>query len=159
MNTITQGKDRREHPRFRGGFPVKYQLLGEKNEPKGDVFQGYANDVAQEGMSIESMVRKQSKDFKLVPDKSKLRLMINIPPDDSFSLSSTATVKWSKKVSEPSYDAYFFGVRYEEVSDMQRRMIERYISWLHRKPRFAFYFFLLSLTLIALFAYIFVVLR
>ncbi len=158
MDTRTQKREQRKYPRMHQAFLVKFQPLDENGRPWGNIFQGFTKNVAKGGMLIESRVDKKQKPLKFTANKSKLKLLISIPPD-SVPIDSTATVRWSTKVSEPAFDTCFFGVEYDQIGNAQQRMMQRYINRLRRKPRIFLYFFLLSISLIIVFTYFILVIR
>ena len=158
MATETQKREQRKYPRTHQAFLVKFQPLDENDKPWGGIFQGFTKNIAKGGMLIESRIDKKQEPLKFTPNKSKLRLLISIPPN-SVPIDSTATVRWSTKVSEPAFDTCFFGVEYDQIDNAQQRMIQRYINRLRKKPRIFLYFSLLSISFIIVFTYFILVVR
>jgi len=158
MDTQAQKIEHRRYPRLHQAFPVKFQLLDENGEPKGEIYEGFTRNVSKGGMSIESRLERKKEVFEFVPGKTKLKLCTSIladaPPVDSI-----ATIKWSTKVSEPAFDVYFFGIEYDQIDGAQQQMIEKHVNRLRRKRKFFLYFFLLSAAFIIVFAYMILVPR
>lgn len=152
MDAQIKKLEQRKYLRIHITFPVRFQHLNVNGKPEGEIFQGFTRNVSKGGMFIESRLDKKAKLCEFIPDKTKLKLIINIPPD-SAPIDSTAIVKWAGRVSEPAFDTCFFGVKYDQIDNAQHRMIERYIKRLHHKPKIFLYFFLLFTALTIAFTY------
>jgi len=134
-----KSKEKRNYVRLETVFPVEFQLIDDAKKPTSRVFQGFTRNVGKGGMCIESRTEKGNDDLTLVPDKSKLKLIINIP-SGVLATESIATVRWVDKASEYVLDEYTFGVQYDEIESDNQKMIERHVAWLYRKPKMVLLF-------------------
>jgi c-di-GMP-binding flagellar brake protein YcgR len=145
-------KDNRKYVRLDMIFPVEFNVVDKDRKPVSAIMQGFTRNVGKGGMCIESKFEKNKKFFDIVPGKTVLKLVINIP-SSSFATDSYAVVKWVKKVSEYIFDTYMFGVEYEEIDTDNQKMIERHVLWLHRKPKVLLIFFVALLIFAVLLTY------
>lgn len=152
MTSLAVGVNKRRYKRTHRKFSVGFQHIEEDGSVAGQILRGYTNNIAKGGMLIESRHEGKEKLRDLIPNKSKLRLFISIPPG-SEPIDSVATVKWAKKISEPEFETVFFGVEYNEIDNFQQRMMETYIDRLRRRPRFFLFFFLIFTALLIAFTY------
>ncbi len=145
--------ERRRYIRLDAAFPVECQLIDEKNEPKSPILQGFTRNIGKGGMCIEIKSEKGKVPFELEPNKTKFKLIINIP-SSVLATDSYATLRWSKKISEYVLDTYLFGVEYDEIESDNQKMIERHVLWAHRKPKIIFAFFFVLLVFSILITYL-----
>ena len=138
------GAERRRYVRLKTIFPVEFQFIDADKNPTSYIFQGFTRNVGKGGMCIEARTQKGRDIFKFVPGGTKLKLLINIP-SNMLAIRSYATVRWVDKDSESALDTYRFGVEYDEIESDDQKMIEQHVSWLHRRPRVLFAFFILLL--------------
>lgn len=136
--------EKRRYIRLNTVFPIEFQFVDEKKEPSSYIFQGFTRNVGKGGICIEAKTEKGRNIFNLLPNKTKVKLIINIP-SSAFATKSYATVRWSEKISEYMLDTHIFGVEYDEIESDNQKMIERYVLWLHRKPRILLAIFILSI--------------
>lgn len=152
MKTRSLRDEQRKYLRTRIAFSVKYQPMNENGKPEGKLLRGHTKNIASGGMLIKSRIKKDEKMPELIPDETKLKLLIGIPPG-SIPIDLTATVRWLSKIPEPAFDTLFFGVEYDQIDSAQRRMIERYVNRLNKKPRVFLYFSLLIIAFLIVFTY------
>ena len=144
---------RRKYIRLDVIFPVEFQVIDEKKEPKSPILQGFTCNIGKGGMCIEVKTEKGKIPFEIVPNLTKLKLTINVP-SSALATDSYATVRWSKKISEYALDTYIFGIEYDEIEPDNQRMIERHALWLHRRPKIIFLLFFMLLFFAILLTYI-----
>jgi c-di-GMP-binding flagellar brake protein YcgR len=156
MNKSKQ--NRRNYVRLDAIFPVEFQPVNDKKEPKSPMLQGFTRNIGKGGMCIEVKSEKGKIPFEIIPELTKLKLTINIP-SSALATDSYATVKWSKKISEYVLDSYIFGIEYDEIESDNQKMIERHVLWLHRRPKVILLFFLVLLFFSIFFTYISVRIR
>lgn len=137
-------ENRRHYIRLGAIFPIEFQLVNEKKEVASSIIQGFTRNVGKGGMCLEVKAEKGKIPFELTPEKTRLKLTINIP-SSAFATDSYATVRWSKKISEYILDTYIFGIEYDEIESDNQKMIERHVLWLHRRPKVILLFFLVLL--------------
>ena len=134
-----KSKEKRKYVRLETIFPVEFQLIDDQKKPTSRVFQGFTRNVGKGGMCIESHTEKGKDDLALIPGKTKLKLIINIP-SGALATESIAAVRWVDKASEYVLDEYTFGVQYDEIESDNQKMIERHVAWLYRKPKLVLLF-------------------
>jgi len=137
-------QDRRNYLRLDAIFPIEFQLVDNKKEPKSPMLQGFTRNVGKGGMCLEIKSEKGKIPFDIIPKQTKLKLTINIP-SSALATDSYVTVRWSRKISEYIFDTYIFGIEYDEIEPDNQSMIERHVLWLHRKPKIILLFFLVLL--------------
>jgi hypothetical protein len=142
----------RKYLRLNTVFPVEFNTVDADKKPTSSIVQGFTRNIGRGGMCVEVKLEKGKQPFGIIPNKTTLRLIINIPTSD-FATESYATVKWFKKVSEYIFDTYIFGVEYCQIDTDSQKMIERHVLWLHRKPKVALVFFLTILLLLIVLTY------
>lgn len=146
MKSKVQQLENRRHKRLNRVFPIKFQFIDETGKPTGKIYDAYTRDVAKGGMAVE-YIRPHAELFPdFIIDKTKLKLQISIPAD-SPPVDSVATVRWFKKIPEQSSDIYFLGLEYQQIGNLQQRMIEGHIKHLRNRPKF-FLSFLFILTVL-----------
>lgn len=158
VNTKKLKQNRRNYLRLDAIFPIEFQLIDNKKEPKSPLLQGFTCNVGKGGMCLEVKAEKGKIPFEIIPQQTKLKLTINIP-SSALATDSYVTVRWSKKISEYIFDTYIFGIEYDEIEPDNQSMIERHVLWLHRKPKIIFLFFLVLLFFAIFHTYISVCVR
>lgn len=101
--------DKRKYVRLNTVFPVEFNIVNDSKETVSPLVQGFTRNVGRGGMCIEVKVEKDKDSVNLIPEKTKVKLIINIP-SSSFATDSYATVRWVKKSPNiswiPIYSAY-----------------------------------------------------
>ena len=126
------GWERRRYVRLDTVFPVEFRKILDKDKI-GRLNQAFTRDVSKKGISIEIKVLRGEKLEGIVPDKTKLQLMINMPLY-SNPVKATGTVRWVKKLEQTSVDKYAVGVSYDSIADNEASRILKYALWLYRRP-------------------------
>ena len=151
---IGKKDNRRKYVRLNTVFPIEFQLVDNQKHPISPLLQGFTRDVGKGGMCIETKIEKDKKNtFNLIPDQTKLRVVIDIP-SSAVATQSYVIVRWCEKVKEYILDTYKFGVEYDIIDSDNQRMIERHVTWLHKKPKIVITFILVLLALLALLFYV-----
>ena len=158
VNTKNLEQNRRNYLRLDALFPIEFQLIDNKKEPKSPLLQGFTRNVGKGGMCLEIKAEKGKTPLEIIPKQTKLKLTINIP-SSAFATDSYVTVRWLRKVSEYIFDTYILGIEYDEIEPDNQSMIERHVLWLHRKPKIIFLFFLVLLFFAIFLTYITVRIR
>jgi hypothetical protein len=152
MVSIRKNIENRKYLRLSTVFPVEFSVVDKDRKPVSAIMQGFTRNVGRGGMCIESKFEKNKEFFDIMPGKTLLKLVINIP-SSSLATDSFARVKWVKKVSEYIFDTYIFGVEYETIDTDNQKMIESHVLWLHRKPKLLLVFFVVLLIFAVLLTY------
>lgn len=69
--------EKREYIRLDSTFPIEFQKV--EGDQEFEIHQGYTKDISKNGMCISGVTVRGRKLEDLVPDQTKLRLIINIP--------------------------------------------------------------------------------
>jgi hypothetical protein len=139
-----EGIDNRKYVRLNTVFPVEFCIVEGTKQTTSSMLQGFTRNAGKWGMCIEVKSLKGEEFFSLIPGKTKIKLIINIPSEAKHT-KCHATVRWVKKNAEYVFDTYLFGCSYDEIAPNNQRMIERHVLWLHRKPKLVFAFTLIVL--------------
>lgn len=131
-NTIVSG-ERREYIRLDTVFPVEFQSID--GEKIGTLHEGFTRDISRIGMRIEAKTLAGRRLESFIPDRTKLKLTINLPIY-AKPVEATGTVKWIQKLTGPKFDKYAFGVSYDDIEPEDASRVLKYALWLHRKPVF-----------------------
>lgn len=132
--------NRRRYPRLNTVFPIEFQVVDkDRREPLSDMKEGFTRNIGKGGMGIFTRTLKEhdKEIFNFVPRQTKLRLIINIPLDRE-PVESYATVEWAERQPGPILDAYFFGVSYDFINEIEHDRVVNYAKWLRLKPRLIF---------------------
>ena len=124
--------EERGHIRLESAFPVEFQKIQEPVLGNPEMHQGLTTDISKTGMSIEAFTirRKKLDDFE--PDKTKLKLTINIPAENQ-TVVTPATVKWVRKVEESGSDKYMIGVSYDDMPEPDLAKLMKYALFFRRR--------------------------
>jgi hypothetical protein len=133
------GIDNRKYIRLNTVFPVEFRTVDDAKNTTSPMLQGFTRNVGKCGMCIEVKFLKEEEPFSLMPGKTKINLVINIPSEALYT-QCYATVRWVKKNTEYVFDTYLFGCSYDEIAPDNQKMIERHVLWLHRRPKVVFAF-------------------
>jgi hypothetical protein len=131
--------DFRKYIRLNTVFPVEFLTVDDAKNAISSMLQGFTRNVGKWGMCIEVKSLKGEEPFSLIPGKTKIKLIINIP-SEALHTECHATIRWVKKNTEYVFDTYLFGCSYDEIAPDNQKMIERHVLWLHRKPKLVFAF-------------------
>ncbi|NQT06092.1 MAG: PilZ domain-containing protein [Candidatus Omnitrophica bacterium] len=129
----TSEEEKREYIRIDSVFPIEFQKIVESGEAEAPFRQGVTRDLSKDGMRIETVTVRGRDLAELSPDKTKLRMVINLP-HDTHAVIATATVKWMHKVEESAVDRHIIGISYEDMAESDMERIIKYALWLRRKP-------------------------
>jgi c-di-GMP-binding flagellar brake protein YcgR len=151
--SVAEINDKRKYVRLNTVFPVEFNIVNDNKETVSPLVQGFTRNVGRGGMCIEVKVEKDKDSVNFIPEKTKVKLIINIP-SNSFATDSYATVRWVKKIPEYILDTYIFGVEYDEIETDNQRMIERHVRWIHMRPKVISAFVLILFFIVLLLTYI-----
>lgn len=124
-------EDKREYIRLESAFPVEFQKM--ETERESDVRQGFTKNLSRNGLCLEALTLHDKKLEDLVPNETKLRLIINIPPEVQPTVAS-ATIRWIRKSEDLTIDRYAIGVSYDDIAEPDLEKILKYALWLRRRP-------------------------
>lgn len=137
MTNFKDTAERRKYIRLNTVFPIEFQLVGEEDRrPLSELREGFTRNIGRGGMGIFAKTLKEhdKEFFNFVPNETKLKLIINIPPDKE-PVECYAKVEWIEKESSPIVDTYMFGVSYDFVNEIEYKEIMNYVKWLRLKPK------------------------
>lgn len=133
-NNIFFGQDRRQYIRVDTVFPIEFQIVSDdRSIVISEIKEGFSRNIGKGGMCITTKVVKDATLSEFTPNKTKLKLIINIPANQE-PLESFATVEWIEKFSGSLVDTYTIGVSYDFINESEYEKIIRYIKWLRLKP-------------------------
>ncbi len=123
--------EKREYIRLDSTFPIEFQKV--EGDQEFEIHQGYTKDISKNGMCISGVTVRGRKLEDLVPDQTKLRLIINIPLE-SHAIIALATVRWIRKTEDIAVDRYSIGVSYDDIAEPDLSRIIKYALGFRRKP-------------------------
>lgn len=124
---------KREYIRLESAFPVEFHIEGAAEGVPVIVHQGFTKDISRTGIQIETFAIRGKKLDDFVPEKTKLKLIMNIP-SDADATQATGTVKWINKSEDLMVDRYSIGVSFDEITDADLENVMKRVLWLRRKP-------------------------
>ena len=130
---VLPGEQEREYIRLESAFPVEFQKIEEDREREFDIHQGFTKNLSKSGMCIETLMIKTRELSGIVPNETKLKLIINIPSEAHATVAS-ATVRWIRKTEEMAVDRYAIGVSYDDIPHPDLEKIIKYVLWFKKKP-------------------------
>lgn len=130
---VTPGEQEREYMRLEFAFPVEFQKEEEPKEHEFNIHQGFTKNISKSGMCIETLTVRGKKLEDLIPNKTKLKLIMNIPSEAQATIAR-ATVRWVRKTEDMAVDRYYIGVSYDDIAEPDLEKIIRYVLWFRRKP-------------------------
>lgn len=130
----TTGEEKRKYIRLESTFPVEFQKIDE-SEKDIPVHQGFTKDISREGMAIEAVVAHGRRISDFIPDRTRLRLFVNIPEDAQTTVTQV-TVRWVRKTEGVNIDRYSIGVSYDDIKEPDLVRIVKYALWFRRRPDF-----------------------
>jgi len=125
--------ERRQYIRLGVVFPVEFQKMDE--DKLGPMHEAFTKDVSQNGVQIEVKTLHGKRLESIIPDQTKLKLIINMPIF-SEPVEAVGLVKWIQKLEGIPLDRYVMGVSYETIKRDDASRIIKYSLWLYRKPLF-----------------------
>ena len=155
-NNSKSTSERRKYIRLDTVFPIEFQLVGkEDRESLSELREGFTRNIGKGGMGIfAKTLKEQDKEFfNFVPHETKLKLIINIPPNTEEPVECFATVEWIERQPGPTIDTYLFGVSYDFINEIEYGRIIDYVKWLRLKPKLIFLTIIL-LTIAFIFSFI-----
>jgi len=130
---VLPGEQEREYTRLESTFPVEFQRIEEDEEREFDIHQGFTKNLSKSGMCIETLMIKTKELSDMVPNETKLKLIINLP-SEAHAIIASATVRWIRKTEEMAVDRYAIGVSYDDIPQPDLEKIIRYVLWFKKKP-------------------------
>jgi TolA-binding protein len=132
--------ERRQYIRLDTVFPIEFQLLDkDERTPITELRESFTRNIGEGGMGIfiKTLTDHDKEFFDFKPNKTKLKLIMNIPLDKE-PIECLATVEWIEKETGPIVDTYIFGVSYDFINELEYEKIIRYVKWLRAKPKLIF---------------------
>lgn len=113
--------------------PVKFQIMSEDySQTVSGPFDGFIKNVGRGGLCVESKPLKMEKVHDFVSEKTRLKLMVNLP--DVGPIEGYGIVRWIQRRKDPLKDKFRFGVAYEDFPEAHRDRLIKYTlrSWKKR---------------------------
>ncbi len=134
-NDTLSDQNKRQYLRIDTVFPIEFQITSEdRMRTLSDLKEGFTRNIGKGGICITTKIVKGASFPDLLPKKTKLKLIINIPPDRE-PLESFATVEWVEKYSGSLLDTYTFGASYDYINEEEYERILGYLNWIRHKPK------------------------
>jgi len=130
---VVPGAQKREYIRLESAFPVEFQRIEEGKPDEFNIHQGFTRDISKDGLSIETVTVRERPLEELVPNKTRLRLFIDVP-QEGRATTALATVRWVHRTEDLTVDRYSIGVSYDEIAELDLTKIIRYALWFRRRP-------------------------
>ena len=131
----TKSGEKRGYLRLNSVFPVKYQLI-KAQTGESAWHQGFTGNVSDGGICLEfSDVDKEILALLDSPQEVRLNLRINIPAF-GHPVSASAKVSWFKK-EQDRFGHYAVGLRYDHITEKDRKKIMRFAYSKVLLPRLA----------------------
>ncbi len=144
----TSQAQQRKYIRLNTAFPVEFQKIEDGKDSRFDIYQGYTRDISRTGMRIETLTVHGKELKELVPDETKLKLIVNIP-SKNITTVVTATIRWINKVEDTTVNRYSIGVSFDEAPGPDLGNIIKHALWFKSKPELVTIAVIVGLILVA----------
>lgn len=124
---------KREYMRLESAVPVGFQKIDDKAGREFDMHQGFTKDISKGGICLETHTVHGKALEELVPDKTKLKLTIDLPSEE-MPAEALVTVRWIHKAEDVAVDKYLMGVSFDEIKETDLDKVIRYALWFRRRP-------------------------
>jgi len=131
--TESYGWDRRKYVRLNTVFPVELQHMD--SQKATHLYEGFTRDISKRGICVEVKELHGKPLENIVPDSTKLKLLINMPLY-AEPTEASGVVKWIQKLEGVPMDKYAIGISYENIREEDASRIVKYALWLYRRPAF-----------------------
>ena len=126
-------EQKREYIRLESAFPVEFQNLASSESGEPQIYQGFTRDVSKNGICVETFTVRGKGIEGLIPNETKLRLIINIP-SEAESTVAQGTIKWINKTEDMTVDRYTMGISFDDIAKPDLENIMKHVLWFRRKP-------------------------